>query len=601
MRNKSIKVNINIILVGMIVTFALIIMGFNYNNSLKSSYELSDKIIEQTTTNIINQTITYLHKTDTSLKILSNINQTNNIFDKRDISSDIMWKLLLSEKHIASIFLADDFKNFLQVRREPRFAIREIRDINGKRIDTYEYKDENKNTIEYSKKTASYDPTSRTWFKTTNKKEIYISQPYIFASTNKTGITISYANIDKHGLKLLVGAIDITLDSLTEFLKEQAESISAKIYLIDNNSNFITSSDAQLNKSFLKKAEKNKQENIFYKLQNEIAKKRFEGNIDKYIYKTTKLSIDKNKQWSVIVAVPEDLILGRTKQMLLITILVSLLFVFIFILIATKFSNLISKPIRKLSQDIEDLKNLKTDISIKKDSSITEIATAQQSLISLQKGLNSFKKYMPSDLVKFLIDTNQEAKIGGSEKHLAVMFTDIAGFTTISEKLNPRELTEQLSIYFDRLEAVISKNLGTIDKYIGDAIMAFWGAPIRINDPLGKAVQCALDMQEELSKLNAMWKEQGKAELHTRIGVHYGPTIVGNIGSNNRMNYTIMGDTVNVASRLEGINKNYGTKIMVSQEVYEILNDRFELKYIDEMKLKGKTNATKIYEVKSSK
>ncbi len=391
----------------------------------------------------------------------------------------------------------------------------------------------------------------------------------------------------------MVGAVDITLDTLTNFLTTQAKNIGGNIYLTDEENNLITSSVDMT---------KEDEQELFLSIRERYYDDKIEGQIntskDTFIYQTTKLDISEDKQWSVIVAIPEELVLGRTKEMLQITILVSILFLIIFIFIASKFSKLISEPIKKLSEDIEDLKNLKTDITIEKNSSIKEIATAQKSLTSLQSGLESFKKYMPSDLVKLLIDTGQEAKIGGSEKHLAVMFTDIAGFTTISETLSPKELTEQLSIYFDRLEAVISKNLGTIDKYIGDAIMAFWGAPVRINDPLGKAVKCALEMQKELEILNKEWEKEGKAQLHTRIGVHYGPTLVGNIGSHNRMNYTIIGDTVNVAARLEGINKNYGTKIMVSDEVYEILKDRFELRYVDEIELKGKTTATKIFEVK---
>ena len=169
----------------MILTFAIIIMGFNYSSGLKNSYELSDKIILQTTNSIIKQTKIYIHKIDTSLKILVNNNLTNNIFDNENVNKDIMWRLVGSEKHIASIFLADDDKNFLQVRRDPRLAIRKIEIQDGKRVDTYEYKNSDNYTTDYSISKADYDPTSRPWYQFTNDSNIHVSKPYIFSSTKK--------------------------------------------------------------------------------------------------------------------------------------------------------------------------------------------------------------------------------------------------------------------------------------------------------------------------------------------------------------------------------------------------------------------------------
>ena len=205
---------------------------------------------------------------------------------------------------------------------------------------------------------------------------------------------------------------------------------------------------------------------------------------------------------------------------------------------------------------------------------------------------------MPSDLVKILIKSKKEIKIGGSEKNLAIMFTDIESFTTISEKLLTKDLTQYLSEYFDVMEKVISSHEGTIDKYIGDAVMAFWGAPLDIEDPIEKAVRSSLILQEKLLVFNdELFKKVG-VRFNTRIGVHYGKTLVGNIGSNDRMNYTIIGDNVNIAARLENINKVYKTKIIISNEVYEKISSKFDIVYLDELALKGKSISTKIYEVK---
>ena len=597
--NKPIRVRISITFIALIATFATIVILVNYNNSLKNSYELSAKIMNQAARSIKEKTKYYLSKSNTSLKILGNNNKTYSIYDIEGLNKEVMWELLLSEKHIASVFLADRYSNFFQVRRDPKLAIRKIENIAGNRVDFYEYKDTNDITLGYTSKVATYDPTVRPWYKDTNEKKIYISKPYIFASTKKLGITISYGSLDKYGNKLAVSAVDITLDTLQKFIKEQAKVIKGDIYLFDKEYNLIVSSKDKLNNYFLKGTDIDKKEYEYFKLKENYLKENLKGTVknqdDSFIYEISNLQLDENNQLGVLVTIPEDIVLGRTKEMLLITIVVSLLFLIVFIFLSFQMSKMISKPITEFVKDMNDLKKLKTDTKIKNDSKITEIHQAQNALISLQNGIIAFKKYMPADLVKILIEKNQEAKIGGDEKNLAVMFTDIEGFTTISEKMTPSQLTAHLSIYFDEMEKVISEHQGTIDKYIGDAIMGFWGAPIDIDDPVKKAVECAKAMQERLDILNENWAKEGKAILNTRIGVHYGATLVGNIGSPNRMNYTIIGDTVNVAARLEGINKNYGTNIMVSEVVYEIIKDEFTLDYVDQIELKGKTEATKIY------
>lgn len=599
MNNSPIRVRISLTFISLIVTFATIVIWINYNNSLKNSYDLSNKIITQAAHSIIEKTKYYLSKSNTSLKILGNNNKTYNIYDIEGLNKEVMWELLLSEKHIASVFLADKYSNFFQVRRDPKLAIRKIEQIDKKRVDFYEYKDRDDVTLGYTSKIATYDPTIRPWYKDTNDKRIHISKPYIFASTKKLGITISYGSFDKYGNKLAVSAVDITLDTLRAFMKEQADEIKGEIHLFDQNYNLISSSKDKIHEHFLKDKEINKDEHIYFKLKQNFLDKNFEGVEEiygeRFIYKIVDLKLDNDNKLGVLVTIPEDIVLGKTKEMLYITVGISFLFLLIFVVLSFGMSKMISRPITKFAKDINNLRELKVDTLIESDSKITEIYQAQNALISLQSGIKAFKKYMPSDLVKQLIETKQDAKIGGVEKNLAVMFTDIESFTTISETLTPAELTNHLSIYFDEMEKVISKHNGTIDKYIGDAIMAFWGAPIDIDEPVKKAVDCALAMQKRLKELNEEWQSEGKAVLNTRIGIHYGKTLVGNIGSPNRMNYTIVGDTVNVASRLEGINKNYKTNIMISEEVYNLIKDQYKIIYIDNIELKGKTSATKIF------
>ncbi|NWF67170.1 MAG: adenylate/guanylate cyclase domain-containing protein [Campylobacterales bacterium] len=153
------------------------------------------------------------------------------------------------------------------------------------------------------------------------------------------------------------------------------------------------------------------------------------------------------------------------------------------------------------------------DITLEENSKIAEIQQAQTSLIALKYGLESFKRYIPADLVKLLISQGKEAKVGGEEKQLAILFTDIEGFTTISETTTPQQMMEHLSEYFNELVGIIVKNHGTIDKYIGDAILAFWGAPLDVKEPCLLAVKSALEMNNALIELNKKWINEGKKTI----------------------------------------------------------------------------------------
>lgn len=210
-----------------------------------------------------------------------------------------------------------------------------------------------------------------------------------------------------------------------------------------------------------------------------------------------------------------------------------------------------------------------------------------------------FSRYVSPQYVSQLADHYQTLKLGGERVPLTLLFSDIRGFTTMSERLPPEQVISMLNEYLDRMAEVVFRNGGTLDKFIGDAVMAFWGAPIAIEDHPRRALDTAIDMMGELGELNRRWAEQGVAEgLDIGIGVNTGEAIVGNIGSlTHKLDYTAIGDAVNLASRLEGLNKNYGTHIIVSEATKQTAGDGYEFKALDDVKVKGKEQAVKIYEL----
>jgi class 3 adenylate cyclase len=214
---------------------------------------------------------------------------------------------------------------------------------------------------------------------------------------------------------------------------------------------------------------------------------------------------------------------------------------------------------------------------------------------------NNFKRYVPADLVIQLINKNITADIGGKQQDLTVFFSDISKFTSLVEKMDPERLVQDLCIYFESISKTILENKGTIDKYIGDSVMAFWGAPVPMENHAEKACHTAIIAQNKLRELFRQWDSKGKIPFLTRIGIHTGNVLVGNLGYKERLNYTIVGDTVNVSSRLEGINKIYGTEIIVSENTYKECKDNFEFRLLDRVSLLGRSQGMNIYELISFK
>jgi adenylate cyclase len=209
----------------------------------------------------------------------------------------------------------------------------------------------------------------------------------------------------------------------------------------------------------------------------------------------------------------------------------------------------------------------------------------------------AFTQYVPPGVIARILQHPELLRLGGEEKELTAMFSDIRGFTTLSEGLSATALVELLNEFLSEMTDVIFKNWGTLDKYIGDAIMAFWGAPYPQTDHAVRACRAALEMLGVLNQLQAKWEAQGRPRIDIGVGINTGLMVVGNMGSAKRFNFTIMGDNVNLASRLEGTNKQFGTRVIISEATYLAVHEHFIARELDLIRVKGKIKPVKIFEL----
>jgi adenylate cyclase len=208
-----------------------------------------------------------------------------------------------------------------------------------------------------------------------------------------------------------------------------------------------------------------------------------------------------------------------------------------------------------------------------------------------------FERYVDKAVVRQIMENPSLVKLGGEEREITTMFADIEGFTGMAEKMGPQNTVGMLNSYLTEMSNVIIEEYGTIDKYIGDSIMAFWGAPLDDSDHAFNACRAALNMQRKLLALHTKWIHYGRPVVNQRIGINTGKAVVGNMGAEARLNYTAVGDAVNLASRLEGVNKEYGTRLLMSEHTYRRVHDKILSREMDLVVVVGKTEPIRIYEL----
>ncbi|MFH1020253.1 MAG: adenylate/guanylate cyclase domain-containing protein, partial [Pseudomonadota bacterium] len=207
----------------------------------------------------------------------------------------------------------------------------------------------------------------------------------------------------------------------------------------------------------------------------------------------------------------------------------------------------------------------------------------------------TFSLYLSASVVDEIAAHPEKVEMGGEQRDITVLFTDLEGFTSLSERLPPRMIANLLNEYFELMTQAVFRYQGTLDKFIGDAVMAFWGAPIPQEDHPRRAVACAMDMLAALESFNQSLREKGQSPLKMRIGIHTGVAVVGNLGCPSRFSFTALGDTVNLASRLESANKNHGTNILMSEATVKGLPPEISTRFVARIQVKGREEPVAVY------
>lgn len=611
--SRRIVVDIFSALVGILFLTVFTITAYNYFQNTKAMMKLSNTIISQVTDKVSLTIDNYLHPAATIIEIGSRLAETT-AFELSNLQQmeSFALEVIKSYPHLKSFNIGDENGNFLMPRKfkDGSISTKIINRLASPPVEIWKKRNPLGGIAEITtSEKFDYDPRVRPWYiSAKNKKALFWTDIYIFYTEKEPGITVAYPIYNKYQKFWGVFSIDISLGSISKFLKELKISKTGKVFILDNTNNVIAYPDEkqlllQDKEGSLKSAKVHEFSDPLVEqvcLVNRKTHKEsftFKFNGVWYIGAIKSVPTILGKDWKIGVVAEANDYIGIVKQTQTIIIIFSLFILIIGMLIATFLARRISRPIVKITNEARNIKDFELDGKFILNSSIREIQHMTTAVRSMKRGLLAFRKYVPAEVVRQLIKTGQVASLGGEKKVLTVMFTDIENFTSITENYQVEKLFRQLTEYFDKLSQIIMKQRGTIDKYIGDAIMSFWGAPLINSDHAIDACKAALLCRNCVKQLNDKWAATNKPQLYTRFGIHTGQTIVGNYGAKERLNYSIIGDAVNIASRIEGVNKRYKTQILISESTYMCIKNTFLCRPIDLVTVKGKKDPVLVYEL----
>ncbi|MBV8187574.1 MAG: hypothetical protein JO339_10065 [Alphaproteobacteria bacterium] len=532
------------------------------------------------------------------------------------------YSMLLHSPRIVSVYVGLEDGSFRQTRRvdagvkiqdklppdDAKYAYRWVATKPGAGlVDHYEFLDANLKELGVSEQASTYDPRVRLWYQSARQAHATtISDPDIFAALGLIGFTVA-APFYVDGKLQGVAAIDITLDGLGAYLAQRKISPDSLSYILDNQGRVIAASDGsktyanddgRLELRHVSGLE-NELPAVAYasrpRGKEELYSLTFRGK--QYLANLSTLPSEFGKKWQLFTISPVSDFTSEFQRNNDFLVMFGLLATALQILIIYFLTGVVSAPLERLAFKVEKIQELGTEQLPAIDSPVREIWTLSKAIDTLDAAVKSFAAFVPVGLVTQLLRSEQKLELGGHSRFLTIFFSDLEAFSTLSEQLPTQELLLRVSAYLELVTKTTNQEHGTIDKFIGDGVMAFWGAPALLDDHAWRSCVAALRIQRGMDALNERWASEDLKPLKVRIGIHSDAVLVGNIGSKERMSYTVMGDGVNVAARLEGVNKEYGTRICISHAVFKEAGERLCVRPIDEVTVKGRRSTIPIYEL----
>jgi adenylate cyclase len=452
-----------------------------------------------------------------------------------------------------------------------------------------------------------YDARKRGWYRDAMQAaSAVVSPPYRSFSLGTPMITLS-APLAGHG----VVAADLKLDNFSDHVRTARPGEHGKVIIFDEFGSLIAhpeyirllqAAENQSSDTQLPDVGAIRSDLVGSVMRRWNGEDTYEGDLrytdgQTYFFRIRKFPMASEfKGYFLLIAAEEDFaedIRNLQKSGLIIALVIGGCFV----PVVWIFGSRMSTSLKLITEQAGRLRTLTMLDDAPIGSQIAEIDELGRTMSVAQRAVRSFARFIPGDIVKGIIDGSISTELGGMRREVTILFTDVSNFTGIAEAADPDSLMNQTSRHFSALTEAFHAEGGTIDKYIGDSVMVFWNAPHAQPNHVERACRAALAAKAASDRLNTQFDSEGLPRFAVRLGIHCGDAVVGNLGSAERINYTVLGNSVNLAARLEGMNKEYGTTILVSDTVQQRAEPCFVFRLVASVIAKGMTAETRVYEL----
>ena len=626
MRRPRLSLIMSLLFIGLSIPILIFILIYNYNKNSAGMVSILNDAVAQTSHAGVERTQDLIENTESPLRFLADLAVADPGYFRTEQSNDLLYRALTSGAYIDAAYVSfeDGYHRVVtridedRRRADPRipatanwhasyvdaitFALSRVRhrkffDIWPNQVGKYDV-----GTDIDIRTLPGYQSA-----KTTHT--LAVTEPSINPDTGFPIISLRIPIF--RGVEFLgCASANITVDVLSRFLDRNRASARSTTFVADRNNGKII--------AFPDKQKGVRIENGKLKIATladiddpdvrEAHRQRVRTGNDRFVFQSPTNGEDLiaafasfpsgfGQPWQVVTLTPIDDFVGTLKatNRLMMVIIIGLTMVELFFIYFA--ASRLSRPVENVSRQLQAIESLNFDTPARPPSNIQEIAKLESAASLLRTSLKSFSSFVPLDVVRQLIKSGIPLTLGVEPRFLTVFFSDLENFSSHSETLAPDDLLVQISTYLEEVSSAISVEGGTVDKFIGDGVMAFWNAPVQRPDHVLRACAAAVRAARRMERVNNAWQAEGRPRIHLRVGLNCANVLVGNIGSSRRLSYTALGDGVNVAARLEGINKLFGTTICISDSIYDHAQADILARPIKRVQVKGRKTEFMIYEL----
>ena len=629
-KNINIRITISIIFLALIVPLFLGFISYSYKNNYEIFKDNAKLLMVRANDEFVSNLMNLISPVANSVQVTARLIEDNPEVYKQEKMNNYLLANLLTDPNIVSYTVSGSDGYLREIQRVKgglpvgdrvtpegaNFVSWVMSKGKDQKLQSnFTFFKRNGDVVSRFDSPANYDAKSRSFYKEIQTKfdagvidEVVIEDPFLTPNSKQIVISASYPLVAKDSLQGVVSA-QIMMKNISDFLLNHRVSQNSETYIVDSTGNIIAYpaganiySNSQDSISLKKiSSVEDSPASTAQLIHSESGEKEFEFKYPKndqlYLAAYRQFPSSFGRSWEVLTIAPINDFLVEFESSNYKLFFGGLLAFLVVAFLSFYFSKMISKPLELLAYEIQHLMEFKLEKDISISSKIFEIRLLSQSIARLKNTLSAFTSYVPRDLVNDLLGSGKPIELGGESRYVTIFFSDLKDFSALSEITPSRELLLRVSSYLELFTYAIKEEKGTIDKFIGDSVMAFWGAPLLEQNHAYHACVAAVKSQRRMKLLNDALLAEEKPPLVARIGIHSDAVLVGNIGSPERLSYTVMGDGVNIASRLEGINKDYDTRICVSHSLFKEAGERLWVRPIDMITVKGRKGEILIYEL----